>query len=88
MSLSGHDEREDALAASGRGRLGILLDMLGMSQLWENSRPRLTNWFARIKARPTFKPALLEWCPPDLTADLLTYGRQSWPSVERLLAQA
>ena len=63
------------------------LDMLGMSQMWEKTRPRLRDWFERIKARPAFKPALLDWCPPDLTADLLTYGRQSWPSVERLLAQ-
>ena len=63
------------------------LDMLGMSLMWERTRPRVTAWFARIKARPTFRPAFLDWCPPDLTADLLTFGRQSWPSVERLLAQ-
>jgi glutathione S-transferase len=62
------------------------LDMLGMSQMWEKTRPQLTDWFERIKARAAFKPALLDWCPPDLTADLLTFGRQSWPSVERLLA--
>jgi len=63
------------------------LDMLGMSHMWEKTRSRLRDWFERIKARPAFKPALLDWCPPDLTADLLAYGRQSWPSVERLLAQ-
>jgi glutathione S-transferase len=62
------------------------LDMLGMAAMWERTRPHVTAWFARIKARPTFKPALLDWCPPDLTADLLTFGRQSWPNVERLLA--
>jgi glutathione S-transferase len=61
------------------------LDMLGMAQMWERSRPRLADWFARIKARPTFKPAFLDWCPPDLTADLATFGRQSWPSVQDLL---
>ena len=64
------------------------LDMLGMSQMWERTRPQVTAWFERVKARPAFKPAFLDWCPPDLTADLLTFGRQSWPSVERLLAQA
>ncbi len=63
------------------------LDMLGMAQMWERTRPRVTEWFNRIKARPAFKPAFLDWCPPDLTADLLTFGRQSWPSVEKLLAQ-
>ena len=55
--------------------------MLGMAQMWERTRPRVTDWFDRIKARPAFKPAFLDWCPPDLTADLLTFGRQSWPSV-------
>jgi glutathione S-transferase len=64
------------------------LDMLGMSALWEASRPRVTDWFTRIKARPTFKPAFLDWCPPDLTADLASFGRQSWPAVQRLLAGA
>jgi glutathione S-transferase len=62
------------------------LDMLGMSPMWERARPRVTDWFNRVKARPAFKAALLDWCPPDLTNDLLTFGRQSWPSVERLLA--
>ncbi|MGA2942594.1 MAG: glutathione S-transferase family protein [Xanthobacteraceae bacterium] len=64
------------------------LDMLGMPQMWEKTRPHVTAWFKRIKARPAFKPAFLDWCPPDLTADLLNFGRQSWPNVERLLAQA
>jgi hypothetical protein len=63
------------------------LDMLGMAQMWESARPRVTDWFHRIKARPAFKPAFLDWCPPDLNADLLTFGRQSWPSVEKMLAQ-
>jgi glutathione S-transferase len=62
------------------------LDMLGMAPMWERARPHVTDWFERIKARPTFKPALLDWCPADLTADLLTYGRQSWPGVARMLA--
>jgi glutathione S-transferase len=63
------------------------LDMLSMSPMWERARPYVTDWFERIKKRPTFKPAFLDWCPPDLTADLLTFGRQSWPSVERLFAE-
>jgi glutathione S-transferase len=63
------------------------LDMLGMSAMWERSRPQVSGWFNRIKARPAFKPAFLDWCPPDLTADLLTFGRQGWPSVEKLLAR-
>jgi len=62
------------------------LDMLGMSEMWTNGRPRLTGWFERIKARPAFKPAFLDWCPPDLTADLKAFGSQTWPEVKRLVA--
>ena len=61
------------------------LDMLQLSFMWERDRPRLTNWWNRIKSRPTFKPALLDWCPPDLTNDLKTYGAMSKYDVEKIL---
>lgn len=64
------------------------LDMLGMSEMWTARRPRLTDWFERIKARPTYKPQLRDWVPADLTNDLATFGAQSWPEVQRLLARA
>jgi glutathione S-transferase len=54
--------------------------------MWSDSRPRVADWFARIRSRPAFKPAFLDWCPPDLTADLANFGRQSWPEVQRMLA--
>ncbi|MBX9774566.1 MAG: glutathione S-transferase family protein [Xanthobacteraceae bacterium] len=62
------------------------LDMLSMSEMWTAQRPRVTDWFERIKARPAYQPALRDWCPPDLTNDLRTFGAQSWPEVKRLLA--
>jgi glutathione S-transferase len=64
------------------------LDMMGMSDLWTSSRPRLADWFARIKSRPTFKPSFLDCCPADLTSDMYRFGRQSWPEVQRILAAA
>jgi len=63
------------------------LDMMGMSAMWTRQRPRVTAWFERVKARPTFKPQMLDWVPADLTADLKTFGSRSWPEVERILAQ-
>jgi len=57
-----------------------------MSGMWENDRlPNVEDWFARIKARPAFKPAFLDWCPEDLTNDLRDFGTQSWPSVKRII---
>jgi glutathione S-transferase len=64
------------------------LDMLGMLGTWTHQRPRVRNWFERIQARPTFAPAFLTWCPADLTADLKTFGTQSWPDVKRILQTA
>jgi glutathione S-transferase len=54
--------------------------------MWTRARPRVTDWFERIKARPTFRPAFLDWCPSDLTDDLKTFGARSWPEVRRMLA--
>ena len=62
------------------------LDMLGMSEMWTLRRPRLTEWFERIKARRTYGPSFLDWVPPDLLKDLNTFGAQSWPEVKAMLA--
>jgi glutathione S-transferase len=62
------------------------LDMLSMSDMWENGRfPRVEEWFERIKALPSFKPAFLDWCPEELTNDLKYFGAQSWPEVKQIL---
>ena len=64
------------------------LDMLGMLDQWTRNRPQLADWFARVKARPSFESSFLTWCPPDLTHDLKTFGTQNWPSVQRVLQTA
>jgi glutathione S-transferase len=62
------------------------LDVLAMDGLWKNGRlPRVEDWFARIKARPSFKPALVDWMPPALMDEMRTNGEKSWPEVARLL---
>ena len=37
----------------------------------------MTEWFERVKARPAFKPALLDSRVPDLTADMSIYGARN-----------
>jgi glutathione S-transferase len=61
------------------------LDMLGMLGNWTRHRPRVADWFDRVKARPTFEASFLTWCPADLTKDLKTFGTQSWTDVQRVL---
>jgi len=62
------------------------LDMMSMSEMWTQKRPRVTDWFERVKSRPTFKSSFLDWCPPDLTNDLKTFGAESWKEARKLLA--
>jgi len=64
------------------------LDMLGMLSMWLRQRPRLADWFERVKSRPTFHSSFLDWCPADLTTDLKTFGTKSWADVERVLRAA
>jgi glutathione S-transferase len=60
--------------------------MMGMSEWWEHGRyPYLEKWWERIQARKTFKSSILDWCPADLTDDLMTFGSQSWPEVKPIL---
>jgi len=62
------------------------LNMLSMDSMWENDRlPYVANWFENIKSRPTFKQALLDWCPDELTNDLKTFGAQNWPQVGSII---
>jgi glutathione S-transferase len=63
------------------------LAMLQLSEIWEGGRlPRVDDWFKRLRARPTFKPALLDWIPDGLKNDLTTNGAKSLSDVRRILA--
>ena len=63
------------------------LAMLQLGEIWEDGRlPRVADWFARLRARPTFAPSLLEWIPAGLKNDLETNGAKSLPDVRRILA--
>lgn len=62
------------------------LAVLAMEGLWQNGRlPRVEHWFDRIRERPTFHAAFVEWLPPDLAAEMRSNGERSWPEVRALL---
>jgi ganglioside-induced differentiation-associated protein 1 len=62
------------------------LAMLGLQEMWQGGRlPHVERWFARIRARPTFKPALIDWIPETLAGELAENGARSAPDVKRLL---
>lgn len=64
------------------------LDMLAMSAMWTLRRPRLTDWFERVKSRASFRPAFFDWFPAELANDLKTFGAKSWPDVQRIFVSA
>ncbi len=63
-------------------------DMLQLSGMWTASRPRITDWFARVKARASFRPAMLDYIPAGLTAMMKEKGLEAWPRVKSILAEA
>ena len=62
------------------------LASLAMEGLWRNGRlPHVENWFERVRARPTFYPAFVEWLPAELAAEMRANGERSWPAVAALI---
>jgi glutathione S-transferase len=62
------------------------LASLAMEGLWQNDRlPHVENWFERLRARPTFDPAFVDWLPAGLAAEMRANGKRSWPAVAALI---
>jgi glutathione S-transferase len=58
-------------------------DRLGLAGLWE-SRPRVADWFTRIKARPSFK-GISDYPPTDYD-DTGRDGLKNWTRIKELIA--
>ena len=43
------------------------LQCCALEFLWEDDRPRVADWYARLKARPAYKKAILDWFDWDVT---------------------
>jgi len=66
----------------------VRLDMLNYQDWWRHSRPHLDDWYERIKARPSFRPAMIDIMPPKFMADMGSRGTGYWPEVRDVLEQA
>jgi glutathione S-transferase len=63
------------------------LSALGMDGVWSNGRlPNVARWFDRVRARPSFAPAFVDWMPAALTVEMRTNGVRSWPDVAAIIA--
>ena len=62
------------------------LDRLGLNRLWERARPHVTSWFARIRARPSFRAAFDAYEPRGYDDLIRRSGLDLWPKIEPLLS--
>lgn len=67
----------------------LRLDHLAMSPLLSGPRrPRLADWYERVRARPSFDTAVAKWTPDEALAFLRGMGEAAWPDVEPLAMPA
>ena len=64
------------------------LAMLGVQQMWEERRPHLTDWFARIQSRASFQPAIYDHMPDAPRSEMLQNGERSAPDLLAALDRA
>jgi glutathione S-transferase len=62
------------------------LNALAMHAMWQGGRlPNVERWFERVRARPTFQPAFVQWLPVSLANEMRANGERSWPDIAALL---
>lgn len=61
------------------------LSVLSMSGMWEERHPRVSDWWERVRTRPTFATAVVDWVPEDIARSLNENGKRSWPRVKEIL---
>jgi glutathione S-transferase len=59
------------------------LQMLGILK----NRPKLANWYERIKKRPSYEEALAQWFNPNYIPLMKEKGIEAWPRVKQIISQ-
>ena len=60
----------------------LRLDLLKLKNLWQD-RPRIEDWYQRMRARPSVKKELLERMRPEDKAPFERIEPDPWPKVEK-----
>ena len=61
------------------------LDHLQLVAMWK-SRPRLAEWYARIRERAGYQDGLTRWFNPKYLELMAEKGRETWPRVAEILS--
>ena len=53
-----------------------------------DDKPRVTDWYARIKARPSYQLGIIEWLDHGYLALMNEKGDEAWPEIEAMIGEA
>ena len=62
------------------------LEIFGISEMWTTARPRVTDWWDGIQARPNLRGVISPDTPAAGLEHLRTKGAEAWPKVREVLA--
>jgi glutathione S-transferase len=65
----------------------VRLDHLQLQGMWDD-RPHYADWYDRLKRRPAFKTAIMDWINPSYLEIMEPKGQQAWPRVHEILDAA
>lgn len=51
-------------------------------------KPRVADWYERIKARPSYKAGITDWLNHDYVALMAEKGDEAWPEVAAMIGEA
>ena len=60
--------------------------MIGLSSRWEGLRPHLADWFARIRARPSFEAGIYAHMPAKAREEMERNSARAAPQLRSMLA--
>jgi glutathione S-transferase len=63
----------------------VRLEHLNILQMID-SRPKVVNWYARIKSRPSYQDAIVKWENPKYLALMRSGGEKYWPRVQEIVS--
>jgi glutathione S-transferase len=64
------------------------LRQFGWSEMYEVGYPRVTDWYARVQARDSYREAVAADFPPDVLAELCEKGREGLDKIRAHLSAA
>jgi glutathione S-transferase len=62
------------------------LSDMRLTGMWEASRPRIAEWFARVEARDSYRKVIVEKADPRVKKLMAENGAKAWPKLKEMLA--